>query len=170
MAREGMRLPRSMGGQMKSQLGRCLAFALVAALAACATTPGETETVTPIAPSSASAASASPSEPVEASPSAEAVEFPIQAFADISEDPVPDELAAEFAAALKEMAGDGGMAATVMSPDGTWSGAAGTADGVRKVTVRDQFGIASITKSITAAQVMRMVESGELGLDDPVDD
>ncbi|HXJ66540.1 MAG TPA: serine hydrolase domain-containing protein [Actinomycetota bacterium] len=139
------------------------------ALSACAPTPQETETATSVAPSVRDA-SASPGERVEASPSAEADAFPIAAFADISEGSVPDDLAAEFQAALEEMAGDGGMSATVMSPDGTWSGAAGKADGVRKVTVDDQFGIASITKSITAAQVMQMVEAGELGLDDPVAD
>jgi D-alanyl-D-alanine carboxypeptidase len=62
------------------------------------------------------------------------------------------------------------MAATVMSADGTWSGAAGTADGVRDVRVDDQFAIASVTKSVIAAQVMQMVEAGELALDDPAAD
>ena len=57
-----------------------------------------------------------------------------------------------------------------MSPHGTWSGATGKADGVRDVTVNDQFSIASITKAVTAAQVMQLVEAGELGLDDPVAD
>jgi D-alanyl-D-alanine carboxypeptidase len=155
---------------MNTRYGRFLALAGVLALAACATTPEQTKTVTPVAPSAGSPALATPSERVEASPSAEAHSFPIAAFAGISADPVSDDLAAEFQAALKEMAGGGGMAATVMSPEGTWSGAVGTADGVRKVTVRDQFGIASITKSITAAQVMQMVENGEIGLDDPVAD
>jgi D-alanyl-D-alanine carboxypeptidase len=36
--------------------------------------------------------------------------------------------------------------------------------------VDDQFAIASITKSVVAAQVMLMVEAGELALDDPVTD
>ena len=119
--------------------GLVAALTLVIALAACAPTPQETETATSVAPSVRDA-SASPGERVGASPSAEAVAFPIAAFADISEGSVPDDLAAEFQAALEEMAGDGGMSATVMSPDGTWSGAAGKADGVRKVTVDDQFG------------------------------
>jgi D-alanyl-D-alanine carboxypeptidase len=105
---------------------------------------------------------------VTASDRAEA--FPTAAFADISEDPVSDQVAAEFQAALKDMAGGAGMAATVMSPDGTWSGATGKADGVRDVRVDDQFAIGSVTKSIVAAQVMQMVEAGEIGLDDPVDD
>ena len=103
-------------------------------------------------------------------PSDRAEAFPTAAFADISEDPVSDQVAAEFQAALKEMAGGAGMAATVMSPDGTWSGATGKADGVRDVRVDDQFAIASITKSVVAAQVMQMVEAGELQLDDPATD
>ena len=155
---------------MRSHLGRFSAFAVVVALAACSPTPEKPETVTPVSPSGASVAPTSPSGPAETSRPDEAEAFPIQAFADISEVPVPDDLAADFEAALKEMAGSGGMSATVLTPDGTWSGAAGTADGVRKLTALDQFGIASITKSITAAQVMQMVEAGELRLDDPVAD
>lgn len=57
-----------------------------------------------------------------------------------------------------------------MSADGTWSGAAGKADSVRDVEVDNQFAIASITKTVIAAQVMQMVEAGELGLDDPATD
>ena len=63
-----------------------------------------------------------------------------------------------------------GMSATVMTADGTWSGATGSADGVRDVRVDSQFGIASITKSVIAAQVMQMVEAGELSLDAPASD
>jgi len=62
------------------------------------------------------------------------------------------------------------MAATVMAPAGTWSGAVGKADGVRDVRVNDQFAIASVTKPVIAAQVMQMVEAGELDLDDPASD
>ena len=62
------------------------------------------------------------------------------------------------------------MSATVMTAEGTWSGTTGKADGVRDLQVDDQFAIASITKSVVAAQVMLMVEAGELGLDDLVAD
>ncbi|HVM11288.1 MAG TPA: serine hydrolase domain-containing protein [Actinomycetota bacterium] len=64
----------------------------------------------------------------------------------------------------------GGMSATVMTAEGTWSGTVGTADGARDLQVDDQFAIASITKSVVAAQVMSMAEAGELGLEDPVAD
>jgi len=92
--------------------------------------------------------------------------FPTAAFADISHDPVPDDVAAKFQAVLDDMAnGGGGIAATVMTPDGTWSGAAGTADGVHDMQPDSQFGIASGTKPIIAAQVMQLVEAGEVSLD-----
>jgi D-alanyl-D-alanine carboxypeptidase len=96
--------------------------------------------------------------------------LPTAAFADISEDPVSEEVAAEFQAALNDMAGGAGMAATVVSLDGTWSGATGKADGVRDLRINDQFSIGSVTKPVIAAQVMQMVEAGELALDDPATD
>jgi D-alanyl-D-alanine carboxypeptidase len=97
-------------------------------------------------------------------------EFPTDAFAAIPGEPVPTDLAAELQSVLEELAGEAGVSATVMSADGMWSGATGKADGVRDVTVNDQFSIASITKAVTAAQVMQLVEAGELGLDDPAAD
>ncbi|MCA1705341.1 MAG: beta-lactamase family protein, partial [Actinobacteria bacterium] len=96
--------------------------------------------------------------------------FPTAAFSDISEDPVSVEAAAEFEAALREMAGRGAMSATVMSPDGTWSGAVGKANRVRDVGINDQFAIGSVGKTMVAAQVMLMVERGEVDLDDPAAD
>jgi D-alanyl-D-alanine carboxypeptidase len=104
------------------------------------------------------------------SPSVAAEQFPTAAFADISEDPVSREAAAQFQAILDDMAGGAGMTATVLSPDGTWSGATGKADGVRDVRVNDQFAIYSTTKSVVAAQVMQMVQAGELDIDDPATD
>jgi len=62
-----------------------------------------------------------------------------------------------------------GITATVMTADGgVWSGAAGTADGVHPVEARSQFGIASFTKTVIAAEVMRLSEKGLLRLSDPV--
>jgi CubicO group peptidase (beta-lactamase class C family) len=74
-------------------------------------------------------------------------------------------MAAAFKAALAESADRGGMAATVMSADGTWAGTAGQADGVRDLRIEDQFNIGSVNKSLVAAQVMQLVEAGELDLD-----
>jgi D-alanyl-D-alanine carboxypeptidase len=147
---------------MRSHHGRVLVLALMVALGACTSTPPDAGTTASVEPSTGSVASPSPSEQAET--------FPTAAFADISEAPVSERAAAEFQAILDDMAGRAGMAATVMSPDGTWSGATGKADGVRDVRVDDQFAIASVTKSIIAAQVMQMVEAGELDLDDPATD
>ena len=98
--------------------------------------------------------------------------FPVEVFAAILEDPVTDEVAATFQAALDDLvrsdhfAAGGGMVATVMTADGTWTGSVGKANSDRDLQVDDQFAIASITKSLVAAQIMLMVEAGELGLDD----
>ena len=104
--------------------------------------------------------------------SASSAGFPVAVFADLGDDPVDEEMAAELQAALAQhdVTGGGGMSATVMTADGTWSGTTGTADGVRGLRVDDQFAIASITKSVVAAQVLLMVEAGELELDDPAVD
>ncbi len=62
-----------------------------------------------------------------------------------------------------------GITATVLAADGeAWSGAASTADGVHPVEVRSQFSIASLTKTVIAAEVMRLSEKGLLRLSDPV--
>ena len=127
-------------------------------------TPGGIEATSPVASTMAPPA---PTEPTE-----QAADFPMAAFAAISDDPVTEETAAKFqvALALNDVADGGGMSATVMTAEGTWSGTTGKADGVRDLQVDDQFTIASITKSVVAAQVMLMVEAGELGLDDLVAD
>ena len=148
---------------MRNYRGRVLALVSVVALARCAPTSDGRETTGTVETSEPSEAPASPW--VSGEP------FPTAAFADLSEDPVSAEAAAEFEAALREMAGGkGGMSATVMSPDGTWNGAVGKANRVRDVGVNDQFAIGSVGKTLIAAQVMLMVERGELALDDPAAD
>jgi CubicO group peptidase (beta-lactamase class C family) len=144
--------------------GRVSAFALVVALTGCTSNPGKGETAASVEPSVSPVASPTPTE--------EAPAFPTEAFADISEEPVPEKETAGFQAILTDMAAfnGAGMSATVMTANGTWSGATGSADGVRDVQVDSQFGIASITKSVIAAQVMQMVEAGELSLDAPASD
>ena len=59
--------------------------------------------------------------------------------------------------------------AAVITEDGTWAGAAGIAGAKgRKATPEDEFAIASITKTFTAALVMRLVEQGKMNLDEPL--
>ena len=119
-----------------------------------ATTPGATNPATSVQPSVASSIA----------PTA----FPTAAFAALSDDPVPEDVAAKFQEILTNMAaGGGGVAATLVTPEGTWSGAAGTADGVNDLQIDSQFGIGSNTKPIIAAQVMQLVEAGDISLDAP---
>ena len=63
-----------------------------------------------------------------------------------------------------------GVAAAVIYPDGTtWVGASGNRiKPATKVTPETLFAIASVTKTFTAAVVLRLVEEGVLRLDDPV--
>ncbi|TRW42781.1 serine hydrolase domain-containing protein [Georgenia yuyongxinii] len=62
---------------------------------------------------------------------------------------------------------DGGISAAVISPHGRWSGASGSAgDGVA-LTPQHVFAAGRLTQPVVAAQVMRLVEDGVLGLDDP---
>lgn len=96
--------------------------------------------------------------------------FPTAAFAEISEAPVPDEVAEQLQEALAQSAGSRGVTATVMTAGGTWSGAVGTADGAQLMDPDAQMAIASVTKTVVAAQVMQLLEEGDLALDDPAAD
>ena len=151
-------MPRKLG----SGLGT--AAVVVALLIGCQATGSAT-------PSGAPSLTATPStaEP-SATPLPSLAAFRTAAFTAISDSPVSDEIAAEFQHILETMAGTRGMTATVMTADGTWSGATGKADDVNDMRPDSQFGIASITKSVIAAQVMQLVEAGELSLDDPATD
>lgn len=144
---------------MQRAIGVTLALSLVPLVAACGTVgdpgPGRSAGSSGSSPRSVGAPSG----------------FPTARFGDVGGGPVPNEVAAAFQRALREMSdrsGGAGMSATVISPDGTWTGTTGKASPTRPVRADDQFAIGSVTKSVVAAQVMRLVEAGELELDDPV--
>jgi D-alanyl-D-alanine carboxypeptidase len=84
----------------------------------------------------------------------------------LGEEPVSDGLATELQEVLDASADGDGLTATLITPEGTWSGATGFAAGDRAMVPDDQMSIASITKTLVAAQVMQLVEAGELALDD----
>ena len=64
-----------------------------------------------------------------------------------------------------------GIAASVIAADrGAWVSATGTADGTQPVDTNAQFGIGSVTKTVIAAQVLQLVETGAIDLDRPIAD
>jgi CubicO group peptidase (beta-lactamase class C family) len=160
---------------MRMRPGWVLVVALALGLSACGSdaSPTSTTSATAATSTTSSTESTTPEStvaPESTEPIEQASAFPIGTFARIGEDPVSEDLAAEFQDLLNDMAADGGMSATVMTPEGTWSGTAGKADGVRDVVVDDQFAIGSVTKSVVAAQIMQLVEAGDLSLDDLADE
>lgn len=139
---------------------------LVLVLAGCGVAAPR-ETVAPPAPTApAVAVSAMPS--VRPTPSATPTpsHFPTAVFAGLGNEPVPDALASTLQAVLEASANGDGLTAAVITPAGTWNGATGLAAGDRAMVPDDQMPIASITKTLVAAQVMQLVEAGELALDD----
>jgi D-alanyl-D-alanine carboxypeptidase len=93
--------------------------------------------------------------------------------------PVPTgQLPADVAARLQAILAEGldgigapGIAAAVIAANrGSWVGAVGTADGTKPLDPAAQFAIGSVTKTVTAAQVLRLVEEGVVDLDRPIAD
>lgn len=61
-----------------------------------------------------------------------------------------------------------GVALAVITPDGTWTGAAGVDGADVPLTPQVMIAIGSITKTVTAAEVLLLEEQGTLDLDAPV--
>jgi len=87
----------------------------------------------------------------------------------------PGELEPARSAALQAVldsivaGGEPDVIAAVITKDGRWTGAAGRGGPDRSaVTAKDEFSIASITKTVVAALVMRLVEAGKMDLDAPL--
>ena len=132
------------------------AAVLVLALAACSG-PAATASRGATSPSSAGVATTEPTQSAEAlSP------FPTHAFADLRDEAFDAETASLLQSSLDAAAGGDGVTSTVMTADGTWTGATGSADGVHPMRPEAQMAIGSITKTVVAAQVMRLVQAGRL--------
>jgi D-alanyl-D-alanine carboxypeptidase len=137
---------------------------VIASCAADQTSSGSTTPSTQAPPTTAGSSTSTDVVPEESGG------FPTAVFAGLGDEPVPDELANELQGVLDASANGHGLTATLITPQGIWNGATGFAAGDRAMTPDDQMSIASITKTLVAAQVMQLVEAGELSLDDPVAD
>ncbi len=97
-------------------------------------------------------------------------------FPEFPSGPLSESIAARFQAVLDEAVDKGtftGVTAAVIVADrGSWTGAAGSMEGVEDVplTPDSRLPTHSAGKNIVAAQVLRLVEEGKLGLDDPAVD
>ena len=86
---------------------------------------------------------------------------------------MPVAVAARLNAALAEWArvpGHRGVTASVVLADGAqWTGAAGIAAAGEPMRAEHLIGIASITKTMTAAVILQLVDEGVVRLDDPIE-
>jgi D-alanyl-D-alanine carboxypeptidase len=84
---------------------------------------------------------------------------------------LPATVATRLESVLNELVTRGAPDAigAVITPDGIWSGAAGV-DGpnARKATPHDEFSVASVSKPMLAALILRLAQDGELDLDAPL--
>ncbi len=95
------------------------------------------------------------------------------AFPDLSARPLDAAIAAELQAAIDGVVAGGAseaIAASVIVPGvGRWTGIAGhEADGTM-LPPETQFAIASITKTVVAAQVLALADDGLIDIDEPID-
>lgn len=83
---------------------------------------------------------------------------------------LPDSTAASLQAVLDQAVADdivrGATAAVIVAGSGSWAGAAGLDRQGDAVTAESALLTASVGKTVTAAQILRLVDDGKLGLDD----
>jgi len=95
-------------------------------------------------------------------------------FPEFPQGPLPEPVAASLQAVLDEAVEQGTFrgvtAAVIVADSGSWSGATGVDLAGNPLTPDAQLLIASVGKTVTAAQVLRLVDEGKLGLDDPAAD
>ena len=118
---------------------------------------------------------AEPSPTVDASTSASSPSpspaITLRDFPPFPDQPFSERVAASLQGVIDEAAKEfGGISAgVIVGGAGHWSRAAGIAQG-NLLTAGSALQIASIGKTVTAAQVLRLVEEGAIGLDDPAAD
>jgi D-alanyl-D-alanine carboxypeptidase len=95
-------------------------------------------------------------------------------FPEFPKGPLPEPVAASLQGVLDEAVEQGtflGVTAAVIAADsGSWSGAAGVDLEQNSRTPDTRLLIARVGNTVTAAQVLRLVDEGKLGLDDPAAD
>lgn len=94
-------------------------------------------------------------------------------FPELSETPLDGAIAGELQAAIDTVVAAGtseAIAASVIVPGvGRWTGIAGQSPDGSPLPPDTQFAIASITKTVVAAQILALAEDGMIDLDEPID-
>jgi CubicO group peptidase (beta-lactamase class C family) len=143
-----------------------VALCLPLALGACGTATGSPTVPGPSATPGSPSATARAAPTASASPTSPT--YALGRFPAFPTGALPASTEARLQAVLDAVVADGsfaGITASVIVADrGSWAGAAGTSDG-EPLTTASRAPTHSSAKTIVAAQVMRYVESGKLGLD-----
>jgi D-alanyl-D-alanine carboxypeptidase len=146
---------------MRSSALRTMTAAMAILIAGCSPSP---EGPTPAEPTSEVATGTTAPSP-QPSPT-----FTLGDFPAFPKGPLPESVAASLQAVLDEAAERGVTAAVIVGDSGSWSGAAGVDLDGNPLTPDAQLLIASVGKTVTAAQVLSLVDEGKLGLDDAAAD
>lgn len=151
---------------MRSSAIRTVIAAMAALVAGCGTSPESRPT--PAEPTSKVDAGTTVPSP-QASSIARLGDIP-----EFPQGPLPEPVAASLQAvlddAVKQGTFHGVTAAVIVADSGSWSGATGIDLEGKPLTPDAQLLTASAGKTVTAAQVLRLVDEGKLGLDDPAAD
>jgi D-alanyl-D-alanine carboxypeptidase len=138
--------------------------AMAALIAGCSSSPGSNPTLT-------GASSTVDERTTAPSPQAPRIAT-LGDFPEFPHEPLPDAVAGSLQAVLDGAVEDGTVggvsAAVVVAGSGSWSGASGVDEEDNPLKPDTQLVVASVGKTVTAAQILRLVEEGELGLDDPI--
>lgn len=128
-------------------------------------------TSTGAAPGSEPSSTATVASPPRPTPTARPTEAPIALLPPVPTAALDAATAARLQQALKEFvaAGRPDALAAVITADGTWAGAVGI-DGpnARAAEPKDEFGLASVSKTISAALIFKLAEQGKIDLDAPL--
>ena len=150
---------------MRSSALRTMTAAMAILIAGCSPSP---EGPTPAEPTSEVATGTTAPSP-QPSPT-----FTLGDFPAFPKGPLPESVAASLQAVLDGAVEQGTFlgltAAVIVADSGSWSGATGVDLEGDPLTPDARLQLASVGKTVTAAQVLRLVEEGKLGLDDPAAD